>query len=230
MFNGNGTAAETRTYFQGNTPSSALLGVNMVRAAQASPDHGFCSAGVRRSSSVGCPPRAKCALGVESAMCYRVQPGATVQNDIDWKQRVAKEEARIDRPPSAMPDPFKHSLSTRLSQAALSEPSRAQPQQKAGRGGGAGVTTGGGSRPASQLSAGGRSRASAAPSRASAPPSRASAAGSRGAQGRSAMGSAMGSAAPAAPPLRAASQISVTSWFELQPPRSPEPTPERSRR
>ena len=146
------------------------------------------------------------------------------------KQRVAKEEARIDRPPSAMPDPFKHSLSTRLSQAALSEPSRAQPQQKAGRGGGAGVTTGGGSRPASQLSAGGRSRASAAPSRASAPPSRASAAGSRGAQGRSAMGSAMGSAAPAAPPLRAASQISVTSWFELQPPRSPEPTPERSRR
>ena len=91
-------------------------------------------------------------------MCYRVQAGATVQNDIDWKQRVAKEEARIDRPPSAMPDPFKHSLSTRLSQAALSEPSRAQPQQKAGGGGGAGITTGGGSRPASQLSAGVRSR------------------------------------------------------------------------
>ena len=147
-------------------------------------------------------------------MCYRVQAGATIQNDINWKQRVAKEEARIDRP-GALPDPFAHSLSTILSQTVLSAPGRAQPQQKAG--GGAG-----GSRPASQLSAGGRSRASAAPSRASA-------AGSR-AQGRSAMGSAMGSAAPAAPPRRAASQFSVASWFELQPPRSPEPAPERSER
>ena len=165
-------------------------------------------------------------LGVErrlrSAMCYRVQAGATIQNDINWKQRVAKEEARVDRPPGAMPDPFAHSLSTILSQTTLSAPGRTQPRQKAGGGGGAGATTGGGSRPASQLSAGGRSRASAAPSRASA-------AGSR-AQGRSAMGSAMGSAALAAPPRRAASQFSVPIWFELQPPRSPEPAPERSER
>ena len=124
-------------------------------------------------------------------MCYRVQAGATTQNDINWKQRVAKEESRIDRPPGAMPDPFAHSLSTILSQTTLSAPGRAQPQLK-----GAGATTGGGSRPASQLSAGGRSRASAAGSRA---------------HGRSAMGSAMGSAAPAAPPRRAASQLSVAS-------------------
>ena len=125
-------------------------------------------------------------------MCYRVQAGATTQNDINWKQRVAKEESRIDRPPGAMPDPFAHSLSTMLSQTTLSAPGRAQPRQKDGGGGGAGATTGGGTRPASQLSAGGRSRASAA-------------------QGRSAMGSAMGSAAPAAPPRRAASQLSVAS-------------------
>ena len=123
-------------------------------------------------------------------MCYRVQAGATIQNDTDWRQRVAKEEARLERP-GAMPDPFAHSLSTMLSATMLSAPSRAQPKHKAG--GGAVTTTTGGSRPASQLSAGGRSRASAAPSRAS---------------GRSAMGPA-----PAAPARRAASQISVTSWF-----------------
>lgn len=46
-------------------------------------------------------------------MCYRVSMQGT-QSDSDWKQRIMKECARLDKP-GAKPDPFAHSLSTILS-------------------------------------------------------------------------------------------------------------------
>ena len=128
-------------------------------------------------------------------MSYRVQAGVTNQNDTDWRQRVAKEERRLDQLQITQPDPFAHSLSTMLS-----GPGRvAQPHQKAC--GGAGTSTAGGSRAAS---VGGRSRASAAASRVS---------------GCSATrpAAAPSKVAPTAAARRAASQISVVSWYKTLP-------------
>ena len=46
-------------------------------------------------------------------MCYRLKC-TSVNDDNDWRQRVAKEDRRLEKP-GALPDPFAHSLSTVLS-------------------------------------------------------------------------------------------------------------------
>ena len=58
-------------------------------------------------------------------MAYRV-PMQGTQSDSDWKQRIMKECARLDKP-GAKPDPFAHSLST-----ILSAPSTKPPQPVGG--------------------------------------------------------------------------------------------------
>ena len=123
-------------------------------------------------------------------MSYRVTIQDTA-SDSDWKQRIMKECARIDKP-GAKPDPFAHSLST-----ILSAPS-AKPQPVGGSQLSAASRSSRGSATASRVSAASRASAAAAPAPAVAP---------------------RASSQLSAAPRRAASELSVrSSQYSLRTP------------